>query len=240
MSEINGENKHFKGEIMSETITGTVAKKADQIAMQEMGFKSLDLMETASSKVAIYVNRHYTYARESRILVLAGVGNNGADAVAVARMLKETGYDPVVWVVGKPEKASWEFLYQMFHYQQLLGRAMIYREGDSLPDSDILIDGIFGIGLHRPVSGVYKSFMDEVNAHSHGITIAIDAPSGIDTDSGELMGTGIKATITITFGRNKTGLVTGTGKDYSGKIFVEDIGIPDEAYERAKQTWKIT
>ena len=77
---------------MSEIITGTVAKRADQIAMQEMGFKSLDLMETASSKVAMYINRHYTYEREARILVLAGVGNNGADAVAVARMLKETDY----------------------------------------------------------------------------------------------------------------------------------------------------
>ena len=219
---------------MAEIITGTVAKKADQIAMQEMGFKSLELMETASSKVAIYVNRHYTYAREARILVLAGVGNNGADAVAVARMLKETGYDPVVWVIGNIEKASWEFLYQMFHYQQLPGRAVIYREGDDLPDSDICIDGIFGIGLHREVSGIYKSFMDEANAHKHGITIAIDAPSGIDTDSGELMGAGIKASVTITFGRNKTGLVTGAGKEYSGKIFVEDIGIPDEAYERAK------
>ncbi len=218
---------------MKDIITGTIAKKADQIAMQEMGFKSLELMETASSKVAIYVNRHYTHDRDAYILVLAGVGNNGADAVAVARMLKETGYDPVVWVVGSIERASWEFLYQMFYYQQLLGRTVMYREGDCLPDSDICIDGIFGIGLHRMVGGVYKSFMDEVNAHKHGVTIAIDAPSGVDTDSGALMGAGIKADVTITFGRNKTGLVKGNGKAYSGKVYVEDIGIPDEAYEQA-------
>ncbi len=215
---------------MSEIITGTVAKKADLIAMQEMGFKSLDLMETASSKVAIYINRHYTYARDSRILVLAGVGNNGADAVAVARMLLETGYDPVVYVIGKLEKASWEFLYQMVCYKQLLGRSFFYREGDELPDSDICIDGIFGIGLHRRIEGTYKTFIDEVNRHHHGITIAIDAPSGINTDTGELMGTGIKADVTITFGRNKTGLTNGNGADYSGTVYVEDIGIPDEAY----------
>lgn len=220
---------------MSEIITGTVAKRADQIAMQEMGFKSLDLMETASSKVAMYINRHYTYEREAHILVLAGVGNNGADAVAVARMLKETDYDPAVWIVGNIEKASREFLYQMFYYQQMHGRVVIYREGDNLPDADICIDGIFGIGLHRPVSGIYKSFMDEVNAHKHGITIAIDAPSGIDTDTGDLMGCGIKASVTITFGRNKTGLMKGSGIDYSGKIIIEDIGIPDEAYEKARE-----
>lgn len=220
---------------MSEIITGTITKRADLIAMQEMGLKSLDLMKTASSKVAIYVNRHYTYCRDARILVFAGVGNNGADAVAAARMLKETGYDPVVYIIGKTEHASWEFLYQMFHYQELHVRVVIYREGDTLPDSDVCIDGIFGIGLHREVSGIYRSFMEEANAHMRGITIAIDAPSGIDTDTGELMGTGIKADVTITFGRNKTGLVQGTGKDYSGKIYVENIGIPDEAYKRAEK-----
>jgi len=221
---------------MLEIITGTVAKKADLIAMQEMGFKSLDLMETASSKVAIYINRHYTYERDARILVLAGVGNNGADAVAAARMLLETGYDPVVYIIGKLEKASWEFLYQMVYYQKLLGRSVIYREGDDIPDSDICIDGIFGIGLHRSIEGIYKTFIDEVNRHKHGVTIAIDAPSGINTDTGELMGCGIKADVTITFGRNKTGLTEREGADYSGTVYVEDIGIPDEAYIRASIT----
>ena len=219
---------------MQDLITGTVAKKADMIAMGELGFESLALMENASSKIAIYINRHFTYEREARILVLAGVGNNGADAVAAARMLKETGYDPVVWVVGKLEKASWEFLYQMFHFQKLVGRVNLYRVGDELPDCDICIDGIFGIGLHRPVEGVYRSFIEEANAHTRGFTLAIDAPSGINTDTGELLGCGIKADVTITFGKNKTGLMTGTGKEYSGKIFVEDIGIPEEAYTKAE------
>ncbi len=221
---------------MSEIITGTIAKKADLIAMQEMGFKSLDLMETASSKVAIYINRHYTYERDLHILVLAGVGNNGADAVAAARMLLETGYDPVVYIIGKLEKASWEFLYQLVYYQKLLGRSVIYREGDDLPDADICIDGIFGIGLHRSIDGIYKTFIDEVNRRKRRVTIAIDAPSGINTDTGELMGCGIRADVTITFGRNKTGLAQGDGADYSGTVYVEDIGIPDEAYIRASLT----
>ena len=100
--------------------------------MGEMGFDSLQLLETASSKIATYINRHYTYMRDARILVLAGVGYNGADAVAAARMLKETGYDPVVWVVGKPEKASREFLYQMFYFQKLNGWVELYRTGKGL------------------------------------------------------------------------------------------------------------
>ena len=220
---------------MNQIISGTTAKKADLIAMQEMGLSSLGLMETASSRIADYIRQKYADQKGSRILILSGVGNNGADGVAAARMLLEDGFDPEVRIVGKLEKASWEFLFQAVVYQQLDGLFSLYQPGDVLPDADICVDGVFGIGLHRAVAGDFKSFIDEVNHHQYGEVIAIDAPSGIDTDTGELMGAGIRADVTITFGRNKTGLVTGAGKDYSGQIIIEDIGIPDAAYEKAAE-----
>ena len=220
---------------MNQIISGTTAKKADLIAMQEMGLSSLGLMETASSRIADYIKQKYADQKGSRILILSGVGNNGADGVAVARMLLEDGFDPEVRIAGKLEKASWEFLFQAVVYQQLDGLFSLYQPGDVLPDAEICVDGIFGIGLHRAVAGDFKSFIDEVNHHQYGEVIAIDAPSGIDTDTGELMGAGIRADVTITFGRNKTGLVTGAGKDYSGQIIIEDIGIPDAAYEKAAE-----
>ena len=203
--------------------------------MQEMGLSSLGLMETASSRIADYIKQKYADQKGSRILILSGVGNNGADGVAAARMLLEDGFDPEVRIAGKLEKASWEFLFQAVVYQQLDGLFSLYQPGDVLPDADICVDGIFGIGLHRAVAGDFKSFIDEVNHHQYGEVIAIDAPSGIDTDTGELMGAGIRADVTITFGRNKTGLVTGAGKDYSGQIIIEDIGIPDAAYQKAAE-----
>ena len=103
-----------------------------------------------------------------------------------------------------------------------------------LPDDDILIDGIFGIGLHREIAGDYRAFIEEANRRRHGFVLAIDAPSGINTDTGELMGCGIKADVTITFGRNKTGLVCGAGQNFAGRVLIEDIGIPDEAYIEAE------
>lgn len=106
---------------------------------------------------------------------------------------------------------------------------------DTLPDDDILIDAIFGIGLHREIAGDYRLFIEETNRRSHGFVLAIDAPSGINTDTGELMGCGIKADVTITFGRNKTGLVCGAGQELAGRVLVEDIGIPDEAYIEAEK-----
>ena len=222
-------------EMKTACITGTVAKAADRYAMDVMGLKSLALMETASSKIAEYVTKQYLYQREKKISVLCGVGNNGADGVCAARMLLEEGYQPQVYIVGNMEKASWEFLYQLFYFQQAEGVALSYRAGDVLRDDDILIDAIFGIGLHREIAGDYRLFIEEANRRNHGFVLAIDAPSGINTDTGALMGCGIKADVTITFGRNKTGLVCGAGRNFAGRVLVEDIGIPDEAYDEAEK-----
>lgn len=282
-------------DIKSACITGTVAKAADRYAMDVMGLKSLTLMETASSKVAEYVMKHYplcgehdlqsaapimvnevganggAYPKRSesdgnhlKISVLCGVGNNGADGVCASRMLLGEGYQPQVYIVGNLEKASWEFLYQLCHFQQAGGTVTMYHPDvdtadageaavmavhldsataaddaspfltNRLPDDDILIDGIFGIGLHREIAGDYRAFIEEANRRRHEFVLAIDAPSGINTDTGELMGCGIKADVTITFGRNKTGLVCGTGQNFAGRVLVEDIGIPDEAYIEAE------
>lgn len=313
--------QHENGNRKAMCITGTVAKAADRYAMDVMGLKSLTLMETASSKVAEYVMKHFPLAqkrvdaavtnevgyapaghgslgdavadvhgvrdrqkpaaryRDLKISVLCGVGNNGADGVCASRMLLEEGYQPRVHIVGSLEKASWEFLYQLCHFQQVGGTVTMYRPNidpadagaaamvvdpeidpanagevavmavhpdsgtaaddaspfltNRLPDDDVLIDGIFGIGLHREIAGDYRAFIEEANRRRHGFVLAIDAPSGINTDTGELMGCGIKADVTITFGRNKTGLVCGTGQNFAGRVLVEDIGIPDEAYDEA-------
>ena len=219
------------GDINTACITGTVAKAADRYAMDVMGLKSLTLMETASSKIAEYVTKHYPLSY--KISVLCGVGNNGADGVCASRILLRKGYQPHVYIVGNLEKASWEFLYQLCHFQQAGGAVTMYRP-NTLPDDDILIDGIFGIGLHREIAGDYRLFIEEANRRRHGFVLAIDAPSGINTDTGALMGCGIKADVTITFGRNKTGLVCGAGQKLAGQVLVEDIGIPDEAYIEAK------
>ena len=202
--------------------------------------------------------------RTLKISVLCGVGNNGADGVCASRMLLGEGYQPKVYIVGNLEKASWEFLYQLCHFQQAGGTVTMYHpdvdtanageaavmaahpdsdtaaddaspfRANRLPDDDILIDGIFGIGLHREIAGDYRAFIEEANRRRHGFVLAIDAPSGINTDTGELMGCGIKADVTITFGRNKSGLVCGAGQNFAGRVLVEDIGIPDEAYIEAE------
>ena len=213
-------------------ITGTAAKAADRYAMDVLGMASLALMETASRKVAQYVMTQYP-DRKTAITVLCGTGNNGADGVCASRILLASGYCPRVYLAGNMEKASWELLYQLFRFQQAGGTVNVYGKDTVLVDEDVLLDGIFGIGLHREIAGIFRDMIQEADRHRHTFVLAIDAPSGINTDTGALMGCGIPADLTLTFGRNKTGLVTGEGRAYAGRVVVEDIGIPDEAYERA-------
>ena len=102
-----------------------------------------------------------------------------------------------------------------------------------LPDTEVLVDAVFGIGLHRPVEGVYRDFLEEMVRIRKTFTLAVDVPSGINSDTGEVMGIAVPADVTVTFGRSKTGLVRSEGPAFAGAVLVKEIGIPEEAYEEA-------
>ncbi len=259
--------------LKSLTLMETASSKVTEYVMKHYPLCGEDDLQSAAPIMVneggangdAYSMRSESDGNHLKISVLCGVGNNGADGVCASRMLLREGYQPQVYIVGNLEKASWEFLYQLCHFQQAGGTVKMYRpnidpadagkaalmavhpdsdtaaddaspfRANRLSDDDILIDGIFGIGLHREIAGDYRTFIEEANRRRHGFVLAIDAPSGINTDTGELMGCGIKADVTITFGRNKTGLVRGAGQNFAGRVLVEDIGIPDEAYIEAEK-----
>jgi len=217
----------------TEVISGTDSKKADRYAIDVLGIPSLTLMETASSKAAAHIVSRFP---SSSVTVLSGTGNNGADGICIARLLSEnskfTGTVQAV-VSGNLEHASWEFLHQLAQYKRIGGKLTYYKTGDALPPSDVLVDAVFGIGLLSPLREDKKELLMKVDSMHYLHVVAVDIPSGINSDTGELMGAGIRAEVTVTFGRNKTGLITGEGKDYAGEVIVEDIGIPEEAYDHA-------
>ncbi len=212
-------------------ISGTEAKEADRIAIFEYGIDSLFLMENASMAVSEYVMEHYK--EDNEILILSGVGNNGADGVCIGKQLSERGYSPKLMIVGNLEKASYEFFRQLSEYKRLNGDIAFFKADTNLSEyaaPELLIDGVFGIGLKRNVEGIYREFLQQADLLPCE-KIAVDVPSGINADDGKLMGIGIHASTTITFGRNKIGLTQGEGKSYAGKVLVRKIGIPDKIYE---------
>lgn len=182
------------------------------------------LMERAGSAAG---ERARALAGEGRgILVLAGPGNNGGDAFEAAAHLKRLFYRVDVVFLGDPANLSSDAQAALAKWNAEDGRLL-----KSIPPDtryDLVIDGLFGIGLGRPVSGRYGDLIGLAN-DLPGRKLALDIPSGIDADSGAVMGTAFRATHTITFIARKPGLFTLDGPDHCGEIFVAPIGLDAEA-----------
>ncbi len=209
-------------------VSGTELKQIEEYAINRIKLPSLTLMERAALKVYEYIQD--TYDKSMSILVVAGVGNNGADGVAVARMLHIAGRKVAVRIVGNLLKATDEFKTQYEIYNNVEGN-MLYMEPD-YSKYDIVVDALFGIGLKREITGEYKEVINEINEHFADKTvISVDVPSGIDSDTGRIMGVSVRADITVTFSCKKIGLLLPPGNMLAGRVLVADIGIPQCAYE---------
>ncbi len=209
-------------------VTGSELKEIEEYAINELKLPSAVLMERAALSVYELICNYYD--RGYSVIVIAGVGNNGADGVAIARMLHIAGYKVAIKIVGDMNKATKEFKLQYEIYNKLNGKVL-----NTKPDYkryDIAVDALFGIGLTREVVGEYKEVIGKVNeAFENKVVFSVDIPSGIDADTGKVMGTCIKATYTVTFSCMKAGMLLSPGNKYVGKVVISDIGIPESAYK---------
>lgn len=198
-------------------------REIDRRTIQEIGIPSLVLMERAAMAVAEKVKRHAK--KDDKIWCACGCGNNGADGVAAARMLYLDGYPVVVIYIGDRERGSEEFRLQASIAEKLGISLIDYRE--FIPGRcDVLVDAVFGVGLSRPVAGEYLEFFRLLKEAGPRLTVAVDIPSGISSDSGQILGEALPAQFTVTFGWEKLGTVLYPGHDYAGEVTVADIGFP--------------
>src|SRR5262245_12970561 len=173
------------GETMIELLTAEEMARADKLAVAG-GVDGATLMENAGRAVADEVSRRFPDA--GTVAVLCGPGNNGGDGFVAARYLKERGYVVRVWFNGDPERLPSDAAAMVKRW----GEARDKLSPDVLVGADVVVDGLFGAGLARPIEGALADLIDSVNASGVPI-IAIDVPSGIDGTTGEVRGTAIKA-----------------------------------------------
>ncbi|WP_460641242.1 NAD(P)H-hydrate dehydratase [Lacrimispora brassicae] len=212
-------------------VTGGQMKEVDRYTIENIGIPSLVLMERAALAVTEEVVKHGK--KTDRIWVLCGNGNNGADGVAAARMLHLKGYTVSALLAGGKEKGSREYVTQI-SIAEHTGVSLV-EFSDFIPGvCDILIDGLFGVGLDREILGRYREIMEAVLLSRPKFTVAVDIPSGIHSDTGQIMGIALRADVTITFGYEKLGSMLYPGKEYCGKVVVADIGFPNEGLERIR------
>ncbi len=206
-------------------------RRADALAVKA-GVPSLDLMENAGAAVADAIAARFS---PCKVAVLCGPGNNGGDGFVAARLLAAHGFDVTV---AAPDGHKGDAARMAARWQG----ARKPLEPSALNDATLVVDALFGAGLARPLEGTYRALVEAVN-HSHVPVIAIDVPSGIDGDTGQVRGIAIKADITVTFFRMKPAHLLLPGRALCGEILLADIGIPESAtdgiclFENSPSLW---
>ena len=200
-------------------LKGKQAQLIDKYTQEFLGIPGLLLMEKAAAKLADSIELLLT---GTKILSVVESGNNGGDAVCAAWMLKERGYDTYIYEIGGISHKSDSYLAEI-EKAKACGVGFI----DSLNDVDevdIILDGIFGVGLTRNVTGVQAEAVEWIN-NQEAIKVSVDIPSGISSDSGKVLGTAVRADYTVTFEYIKLGMLFREGREYSGRIICKSIGL---------------
>lgn len=207
-------------------------KKADAYAVNEMKVPMLLLMEEAARNIVRKLQEVCSF--DDDILFLAGSGNNGGDGFAAARMMKYLGYSVRVFYVGDEDRLT-EAAKVNYEMLSAYGVPVLTMASGSVfnhiaEQSEWVVDAIFGTGLDREIQGYLRQIVSSINKlHDDGCfkVLAVDIPSGVEGNTGKIMGRAIKADETVTFCRLKPGLMLYPGKDYAGHVTVADIGIPE-------------
>jgi len=182
------------------------------------------LMERAGLAAA-EVARAMAGDRGGSIILLAGPGNNGGDAFVAARWLRQWFFEPTVVFRGDPEhlpKAA-----AAAYHAYIGGGGKTVREAPADTHGRLIVDGLFGIGLTRPLAPDYAALVERANATGAPI-LALDVPTGINADTGVAYGTAIRADATVTFIALKPGLIMGDGVDCAGTVSVHALGVECE------------
>ncbi len=214
--------------------TASEMNNIDRRCRDEYGIPTLLLMENAASGVTKTIVEMLGSVRGKRITVICGRGNNGGDGLASARQLHILGASVSVYLLGdiadfRSEPAiNLNIALKMGIGVYEKGKYSTRTLGSALNHSHMIIDAMIGTGLSSEIREEYKEVIDLINASKRPV-LAVDISTGINSDTGEVMGTAVRATVTVTFALPKRGHFLYPGSDYTGKLLVSDISIPAEA-----------
>ena len=214
-------------------VTAEEMREIDRMTIKGYGIPGDVLMERAGLVVAEKIRELY----ESRkVIVLSGGGNNGGDGVVIARNLHEWGWKVKIILLSKENKLSPDCLLQ-YKIAKKAGAAIEFRDYITEKDfhSSLIADAILGTGLSKNITGKTAEIISFINA-SNSPVISVDIPSGISSDTGQIMGEAVMADYTVTFGLPKRGHLFYPGVEYAGRLFIEDIGFPEELLHSGKLT----
>ncbi len=217
-------------------LTVNQLREADQYTIQNEPIASIDLMERASAACLAWIEK--TYSATHSFVIFCGTGNNGGDGLAIGRMLFQKGFNVRIFIVGKIENASQDFITNYNRIKQQKIEIHLITMLETFPvftQNELIVDAIFGTGLNTPVQGVIKEVISKINGTQNDV-ISIDIPSGLfgednqDNDSESI----IKASHTLTFEQPKLAFLLPDFGIHAGKWHVINIGLSPIFKEQVK------
>jgi len=210
-------------------------RELDRTAIERYGIPDLLLMENAGLSTYFTILRECGGVRRRKFVVICGIGNNGGDGFVIARKLHSNGGIVKVLVAGDSTKykgsakTNFDILSRMSVEIAEVGQVDSLKM--TLRHSDVIVDAIFGTGLARPVEGIHAELIDLINESGRTV-VSVDIPSGVNGDTGLIMGVAVKADYTVTFGLPKRGNLLFPGFEQCGRLSTTHISFPPEHYER--------
>jgi len=204
------------------------------------GMPGIDLMRRAGRAVADAVAARHPL--RSRVLVIAGPGNNGGDGFVAAQALAERGFRTRLMLAGELARLKGDAALAAAQWSGPVEST----DPNTLSDADVVVDALFGAGLDRPTEGPARALIEAMNAQTAPV-VAVDLPSGVNGTTGAALGSAVKATQTVTFFRKKPAHLLLPGRLFCGAISVADIGIPDSVlaqiapltFENTPALWRV-
>lgn len=206
-------------------VTASQMKRYDANTIEKIGIPGLVLMERAAL-VTVEEIQKTCPARQAKVLVAAGCGNNGGDGLAIGRLLMLQGYRVELVMIGDPMKCTEETSVQMKLLSQY---GMSVKDAIESDEYDIVVDALFGIGLSRNVTGSYAEAVERIN-RMEGFICSVDIPSGICADDGRVLGCAVRADLTVTYGFCKPGQILYEGASYCGRVVCREMGINERSF----------
>lgn len=219
-------------------VTAEEMRSLDEEAIKKIGIPSIVLMENAGLKTAQIIEKEYSPLKGKSVYIFCGPGNNGGDGMVVARHLFNQGIKVKIFLLGKKEKLKKDAARNLaitekmdIFIKEIISSEDLEPLKKELEGIEVVVDALLGTGSKGAPRGLMKEAIILINKYSKNI-LALDIPTGVDADTGEVAGEAVKADHTITFAYPKRGLYLYPGMDYAGKIKVVDIGIPSTLEEK--------
>lgn len=200
-------------------------RRLDRAAVRRYGIPALLLMENAAAACREEILKRYPRAKKT--VIVCGKGNNGGDGFALARQLRGAGLAVIVAYFGAPGRTSPDALVN-FRIVRKLKVPMVRLRRDArgleraLRQADLAVDAIFGTGLTREATGLYRDAIRALNASGRPV-VSMDIPSGLDADSGRVLGEAVRADLCVTLVAPKLGFKKAGA--WTGRVVVRDIGV---------------